>query len=267
MGVCDDSVSIYLVDWIKAGGKIPTEGPSAVAYKEKDVKWLEQLYTIAGNLWMRKLMKQTAKDIDRIRGNDKKTQFLVAERKKRELAIKEAVEQQTNAAREAVRQKTWLAKHLTKEQKESMNFERLSSSDQTARLLIAEAHQREKAEQSLAKQQKEANRQLAKQRRKMEKALTEQFRKDKSAALVLRCKRLVWSVGYTALKLVGGGILAVGEVALLFVGGGLLTLGKVALKAVKLLSLGALILLSLVFFPITGPIVWAIRKILSASDY
>ena len=191
---------------MKAGGKIPTEGPSVVAYREKDLEWLEQLYTIAGNLWMRKLMKQTAKEIDRFNGNDDKIQCLATERKKRESAIKEAVKQQSRASKEAVGQLEWLAKNLTKEQKRSMNLNSLDPHDESARLLIAETHQREKGEKSLRKQQKKADRQMAKQRKRMEKALTEQFRKDASAALMLGCKRMVGKLGDFAFKLVDCGI-------------------------------------------------------------
>ena len=242
---------------------MPTEGPSSVAYRERDLDWLEQLYTIAGNLWMRKLMKQTAKDIDRFNGDDKKMQSLIAERQRRESIIKKAVQQQTDAAREATRQKTWLTKHLTKEQKTSMDLKRLDPSDQEARVVIAETHQRKKTERSLAKQRKEANKQMAKQQRQMERALTEQFRKNHFAALMLSCKRVIGNMGYKAFKLVG----ALVEFGFLFVGGGLLTLAKLAFWFGKCLSLGALYVVGAVLYFIPGLIFWVIYEILSASDW
>lgn len=231
LGVCDDSVSTYLVDWMKAGGKIPTEGPSVVAYREKDLEWLEQLYTIAGNLWMRKLMKQTAKEIDRFTGDNKKMQSLVAERKKRDSVIKEAVKQQSRASKEADGQLWWLAKNLTKEQKRSMHFNSLDPHDENARLLIAETHQREKGEKRLRKQQKEADKKMAKQRKQMEKALTEQFRKDTSAALMLGCKRMVGKLADFAFKLVESG-LVVGAMGACLTAWLIWWVGKIALALV-----------------------------------
>lgn len=231
MGVCNESVSIYLVDWMKAGGRIPTEGPSVVAYREKDLEWLEQLYIIAGNLWMRKLMKQTAKEIDRFTGNDNKIQGLAAERKRRESTIKEAVKQQARASKEAESQKKWLATNLTNEQKDIIYFGSLDVNDDGARLLIAETHQREKGEKSLRKQQKEADKQIAKQRKRMEKALTEQFRKDTSAALMLGCKRMVRKLGNFAFKLVDSG-LVVGVMAACLSAKLVWFLGKIAVALV-----------------------------------
>ena len=216
---------------MKAGGKIPTEGPSVVAYREKDLEWLEQLYTIAGNLWMRKLMKQTAKEIDHFKGNDEKMQSLVAERKKRDSMIKEAVKQQAKASKEAHSQKNWLANNLTDEQKDIIHLDALDVNDHGARLLIAETHQRAKAEQSLAKQQKDANKKMAKQRKQMEKALTEQFRRESSAALMLKLKRVAGKMGDFAFKLVEGG-LVLGAMGVCLTAEIVCFLGKVAVGLV-----------------------------------
>lgn len=245
---------------MKAGGRIPTTGPSALAYWEKDLEWLEQLYTIAENLWIRKLMKQTAKEIDRFNGNDKKMQILAAKREKRESAVREAIKFHAKAPKEADQQKKWLAKHLTHEEKTRLDLRLLNINDEGARRFIADIYQQAKADESLTKQQKEASKEMAKQRRQMEKALTEQLRREKGAALMLRCKRLVGKVGYGALKLAGRGILGVGYLALLALRGVILGVGEVVFTLAKVLWF----LLALVSLPIALPIILVLRKI---SDY